>query len=264
MTDSHDPSPACGGGIRGHGSMVAKINNFTVIESIYGRFVVNRHCQFHAESLIKTGHPHIQDELNKILTIIGSLPESCVVVDAGANIGFVSVPIAREILDRGGTVYAFEVQRMLYYALCGTAALNDLENLHAHNWALGSAVGTLKAEKPDYGAPQDFGMFSLVNQNDLRAPEDVAVATVDSLALPRLDFFKIDVEGMEIEVLKGARETIRTWQPWCWIEYWKVDVNDIKAQFSDLDYEFYPMDQLNLLCAPRERLAASPLSVVPE
>jgi len=176
--------------------MVAKVNNFTVIESIYGRFVVNRHCQFHAESLIKTGRPHIQDELNKILTIVGSLPESCVVVDAGANIGFVSVPIAKEILDRGGTVYAFEVQRMLYYALCGTAALNDLENLHVRNWALGSAVGTLKAGKPDYGAPQDFGMFSLVDQNDPCASEEVAVATVDSLRLPRLDFFKIDVEGM--------------------------------------------------------------------
>ena len=40
------------------------VNNFTVIESIYGRFVVNRHCKFQAEALIKTGKPHIQDELN--------------------------------------------------------------------------------------------------------------------------------------------------------------------------------------------------------
>jgi FkbM family methyltransferase len=244
--------------------MIAKVNNFTVIESVYGRFVVNRHCEFQAESLIKTGHPHIQDELNKILTIVGSLPENCVVVDAGANAGLVSLPVAREILDRGGMVYAFEVQRMLYYALCGTAALNDLENLYVHNWALGSAVGTLKAGKPDYGAPQDFGMFSLVNQNDPHASEQVPVTTIDSLALPRLDFLKIDVEGMEIEVLKGARETIRTWKPWCWIEYWKVDVNAITAQFGDLGYNFYTMDQLNLLCAPAERLAASSLNIVSE
>jgi FkbM family methyltransferase len=244
--------------------MVAKIHNFTVIESIYGRFVINRHCEFHAETLIKTGCPHIQAELNKILTIVQSLPENCVVVDAGANAGFVSIPIAMEILGRGGTVYAFEVQRMMYYALCGTTALNDLENLHVHNWALGSTVGMLKAGKPDYGAPQDFGMFSLVDQNDPGASEQVPVTTVDSLALPRLDFFKIDVEGMEIDVLKGARETIRKWKPWCWVEYWKVDVNGIKDQFTDLDYEFFPMDQLNLLCAPRERLSASTLNIVPE
>jgi len=65
-------------------------------------------------------------------------------------------------------------------------------------------------------------------------------------------------------VLKGARETIRAWRPWCWIEYWKVDVNDIKEQFRDLGYEFYPMDQLNLLGVPLERLNGSPLSIVPE
>jgi hypothetical protein len=122
----------------------------------------------------------------------------------------------------------------------------------------------LKAGKPDYGTPQDFGMYSLVNQNDPGASEQVPVTTIDSLALPRLDFFKIDVEGMEIDVLQGARETIRKWQPWCWVEFWKVDVNGIKDQFKDLDYEFYPMDQLNLLCAPRERLSASPLRVIPE
>jgi ribosomal protein RSM22 (predicted rRNA methylase) len=80
--------------------MDAKVHNFTIIESIYGRFVINRHCQFQAESLIKTGHPHIQDELNKILTIVGSLPGNCVVVDAGANAGFVRIPIAKEILGR--------------------------------------------------------------------------------------------------------------------------------------------------------------------
>jgi FkbM family methyltransferase len=173
-------------------------------------------------------------------------------------------PIARDIVDRGGTVYAFEVQRMLYYALCGSIALNDLENLYIHNWALGAAVGTLKAGIPDYGAPQDFGMFSLVNQDDPQASEDVPATTIDSLALPRLDFLKIDVEGMEIDVLKGAHETIRKWKPWCWVEYWTVDVNDIKGQFSDMGYEFYPMDQLNLLCAPRERLSASSLNIVPE
>ena len=72
------------------------------------------------------------------------------------------------------------------------------------------------------------------------------------------------VEGMEIDVLQGARESIRKCKPWCWIEYWKQDVNGIKGHFQHLDYEFFPMDQLNLLCAPRERLKESPLNIVPE
>jgi hypothetical protein len=36
-----------------------RVNNFTVIESEFGRFIVNRHCAHQAESLIKTGRPHI-------------------------------------------------------------------------------------------------------------------------------------------------------------------------------------------------------------
>jgi len=229
------------------------INNFTVIESEYGKFIVNRHCANQAEHLIKTGLPHIQDELNNILALVERLPENCVVVDAGANIGLVAVPVAQELLPRGGVVHAFEVQRMMFYALCGSAALNDLENLFVHHQALGSAIGTLGAGRLDYGQPQDFGLFSLVDQSAAQ-PDQVEVVTVDSLALPRLDFFKIDVEGMEIEVLKGARDSIERYLPLAWIEYWKVGIDDIKAQFAGLEYEFHTIDGLNMLCAPVGKL----------
>ena len=189
------------------------------------------------------------------------MPEKSIVVDAGANAGLVCVPIAQLLRAKGGTVHAFEVQRMMYYALCGTAAINDLENLYVHNKAVGSAPGTLKATKPDYGAKQDFGLFSLVNQNDPNASEEVPVTTIDSLSLPGFDFFKIDVEGMEIDVLKGAQNSIRKYQPWCWVEYWKVDVNEIKKQFEGLDYKFFVMDQLNMLCAPVARINSSQIKI---
>jgi FkbM family methyltransferase len=237
-----------------------RVNNFTVIESEFGRFIVNRHCAFQAESLIKTGRPHIWDEINKILTLVSRLPDNCVVVDAGANIGLVAVPVAQAVLPRGGVVHAFEVQRMMCYALCGSAALNDLENLIVRNQALGATIGTLGAGKPDYGRPQDFGMFSLIDQAGPQL-EQVEVVTVDSLGLPRLDFLKVDVEGMEIEVLKGARGSIERHLPWGWVEYWKVNVDDIKAQFVGLEYKFYIMDNLNMLCAPADKLARLNIAV---
>lgn len=236
------------------------VNNFTVIESVYGKFIVNRHCSFQAEALIKTGFPHIQTELSNILAVISILPEQSVVLDAGANIGLVSVPIAQALTARGGIVHAFEVQRMLFYALCGSAALNDLENLIAHNQGLGAAKRTLPLSRPDYSAPQDFGQFSLLKQGQERL-EQIQIITIDSLALPRLDFLKIDVEGMDVEVLKGARRTLKQYQPWCWIEYWKVDVEEIKAQFAGLNYRFFLMDDLNMLCAPTDKLSASSLNV---
>ena len=241
--------------------MINTVNNFTVIESAYGKLVVNRHCAYQAEALIKTGYPHIESELVKILSIVRLLPDKSVIVDAGANIGLVSVPIAKEVKAKSGVVHAFEVQRMMFYALCGSAALNDLNNLHVHNKALGSSAGHVSAGQPDYGAPQDFGLYSLVDPAVSAFREDVPMTAIDDLRLPRLDFLKIDVEGMELEVLRGARNAIRDFMPWCWVEYWKVDINRIKASFAGANYRFFPIDQLNLLCAPAAHMITSGLRV---
>lgn len=240
---------------------MATVNNFTLIESVYGRFVVNRHCAYQAEALVKTGRPHIEEELKKILAIAATCPAGCVAVDAGANIGLVGVPLAQALRPKGGTVLAFEAQRMLFYALCGTAALNDLDNLRVFNQAVGAAAGRLRVPRLDYGRDQDFGLLSLVNVDPAAAAEEIAVVALDDLALPRLDFLKIDVEGMEVAVLEGAARTIRSHLPWCWVEYWKIGIAPIKAALAGLPYRFFRMDKLNLLCAPVERLAASGLTI---
>jgi FkbM family methyltransferase len=228
------------------------INNFTVVESIYGKFIVNRHCHFQIESLIKTGKPHIQAELNNLLAIAARLPPQSVSVDAGANIGLVAVPLAQAVRGRSGRVYAFEAQRMLFNALCGTTALNDLDNLFPRNQALGASSGVLHCDEPDYGTAQDFGLFSLVDQDPSKTGT-IEMVSIASLDLPRLDLLKIDVEGMEVEVLKGARSVIEKYEPVGWIEYWKTGPEAIKSTFSGLHYRFYLMDQLNMLCMPVSR-----------
>ena len=235
------------------------VNNFTVIESVYGRFVVNRHCKFQAEALIKTGKPHIQGELDILLAIADTLPDRAFVVDAGANIGLVAIPLAGRLKPRGGTVLAFEVQRMIYYALCAGAALNDLDNLFTFHQGLGAHSRIERIAAADYGKAQDFGMYSLLNQPAERN-EAVQVTPLDELGLPRLDFLKIDVEGMEMEVLAGARGLIGGHRPWCWVEYWMVGAETIAGAFAGLGYDCYVMDPLNLLCAPSDRLAASGLA----
>lgn len=203
--------------------------------------------------MIKTGQTHIEPELENILGIAKLLPEGCVVVDAGANVGLVAIPLAQSILPKNGVVHAFEPQRMMAYALCGAVALNDLENVFVHNNALGASSGSISLTTPDYDTPQDFGTFEL-GQSSNKAADEIEMIQIDEMELARLDFLKIDVEGMEIEVLKGARQSIKEWQPWCWIEHWKLSIDDLKEQFDELDYEFYLMDPLNMLCAPKTRL----------
>lgn len=203
--------------------------------------------------MIKTGQTHIEPELENILAIAKLLPDGCVVVDAGANVGLVTIPMAQTILPKNGVVYSFEPQRMMAYALCGAVALNDLENVFVHNGALGVSSGFTSITTPDYSTPQDFGMFEL-NQTSSKAADTIEMLSIDAMKLERLDFLKIDVEGMEVDVLKGAQKCLETWQPWCWVEHWKLSIDDIKQQFDGLDYEFYLMDQLNMLCAPKSRL----------
>ena len=55
-------------------------------------------------------------------------------------------------------------------------------------------------------------------------------------------------------MLQGARNSIERHLPLVWIECWKVGVDEIRAQFAGLEYEFYTMDHLNMLCAPANKL----------
>jgi FkbM family methyltransferase len=208
-----------------------------------------------------TGYPHIQHELGNILAIASTLPEQSVTVDAGANIGLISVPVAQAVLAKGGIVHAFEIQRPLFYALCGTAALNDLRNLYVHRKGLGAAQGLVDLPIIDYGVAQDFGTISLVGRPTGDSKETVAIATIDALDLPRLDLLKIDVEGMEVDVLRGSRHMIETFEPWAWVEYWISGIAAIKEQFAGLDYKFYQMGDLNMVCVPARRMQASNIPI---
>lgn len=237
------------------------MRNFLVLESNYGPFVINRNDRLQAPSLLLSGRPHIQSELDKILGLVARLPPDAIAVDAGANAGLVAVPIAQLLAPKGGRVLAFEVQRMMYYALCGTVALNGLDNLFAYHLGLGDSLREQEITPPDYGVLQDFGTFSLLEGREAAHSDTVSIVTIDSLELPRLDFLKIDVEGMDIEVLKGGARTIKAHRPWCWVEYWKVGAPEIKMSFAAEGYEFFVMDDLNLLCAPRERIAAAGIEI---
>jgi hypothetical protein len=84
----------------------------------------------------------------------------------------------------------------------------------------------------------------------------VDITSIDAMDLPRLDFFKLDVEGYEIPALTGALDTIKQHRPWIWVEYFITGVDPIKQALADLvDYSFYLVDYQNMLVAPRERLA---------
>lgn len=237
------------------------IDNFLVLDSVYGKFIVPRTCLFQAEALVKTGRTHIEDELQNIFAIVGTLPSDAVIVDGGANAGFFTIPVAHITQSRNIRIISFEPQRQLFQALGGSLALNGYRHVYLHNCGLGSIPGIAQLPAIDYSVAQDFGTVQLDSQATIE--EDgwmtdrvVDVTSIDEMSLPRLDFFKLDVEGYEVPALLGAYKTIERQRPWIWVEYFITGAAVIKATLSTLDdYEFFIVDYQNMLCAPREKLA---------
>jgi FkbM family methyltransferase len=135
------------------------------------------------------------------------------ILDVGANLGAFSVPVARHLDRTGGIVHAFEPQRIIFQQLCGNLVLNQLENVYTHNIALGAAPGSVNVRKIDYHKTLNIGAASLVPEIQQVAQvaylntefETMQIASIDSLGLGGgCAFIKIDVEGFESEVIKGA------------------------------------------------------------
>ena len=135
-----------------------------------------------------------------------------VVVEAGANIGAHTVFFAKAVGSQG-MVIAYEPLRFIHQMLCANIVLNELTNIYVRHAALGEALEQIAAPVPDYSQITDFGGFSVGTGNEI-----VLMETIDSLNLQTLRFIKIDVEGMEANVIRGAIQTIQRLRPILYLE----------------------------------------------
>lgn len=142
------------------------------------------------------------------------LRPNMIVVEVGANIGAHTVALA-QFVGPGGMVLAFEPQRIVYQILCANLALNSIPNVDCRREAVGREKGALLVPPLDYGQPNNFGGVGMQGHGH---GEPVPLVTLDSLALARLDLLKVDVEGMEQEVIVGAAATITRCRPLLYVE----------------------------------------------
>lgn len=139
-----------------------------------------------------------------------------VVIEAGANIGSLTVPLAK-MVGSTGRVIAFEPQRVVYNVLCANLALNGLINVDALRCAVGSQNGQVLIPLLGYAGKENFGGVGVVPQP--KGPvESVPLMALDALNLQHLDLLKIDVEGVEADVLQGAAGTLQRLRPALFVE----------------------------------------------
>ena len=176
-----------------------------------------------------------------------------VALDCGANIGAYSLEWGRA-MDGWGRVLAFEPQERIYYALCGNLALNNLFNVQAITAAIGEKRDVIDMPAPDYCLPGQFGGLNLRGQTnigqEITNTSQVQVLPIDGLGLKRVDFIKLDIEGMEVEALRGARGTIERNQPLMLIEWHICGFEPIEAFMADVGYETVKLG-MNVACAPK-------------
>jgi FkbM family methyltransferase len=124
-------------------------------------------------------------------------------LDIGAHTGTYALSLASSCKH----VFAFEPQRLTFYALCGSVVLSNYDNITCIQKGLGSLeqVGnkTLKI------ISNDGGGSSLHATSNILSEETIEMITLDSLNISDIGFIKIDVEENELYVLKGAKETIK-------------------------------------------------------
>ncbi|MEO7319970.1 MAG: FkbM family methyltransferase [Chthoniobacteraceae bacterium] len=138
------------------------------------------------------------------------------VAEAGANIGVYTIQLSR-LVGPEGRVFAFEPDPHLFACLRENLDRAGITNVEPHHCALGSAPGKLSLAWDGLNS----GDTHLSREAQPGAAQ-VDVARLDTvLAGKRVDFFKLDVQGWELEVLRGmtglfdANPALRLF-----IEYW--------------------------------------------
>lgn len=151
--------------------------------------------------MFKVGIPELQ-LVNFAKTL--ARPNS-IFVDGGAHMGVYSILLA----DSFEHVHAFEPQRRTYNQLCGNIFINEKENITAHNLALTTLAKandnvTLSIVSDDGG-----GSTLQRTTEQVKRTEVVRTTTLDHFHLDNVGLIKLDVEGSELDALKGAERTIR-------------------------------------------------------
>lgn len=173
-----------------------------------------------------------------------NLEEGDVFFDVGANMGFYSVMLAKKNVY----VVAFEPYPPVYKILLKNIEMNKLSNLVPFNLALSDYDGSAQ-----FNIKRFCGGNSLTELGDVKTIKHtwVNVIKLDTLLkdsyLNHIDLIKIDTEGSEPEVLRGAVETIDRFTPRLIIETLPVNRVFVEAWLKDHNYVIKGEYSLNIL-----------------
>jgi len=152
------------------------------------------------------------------------LPTDDVLLDIGANIGIMTVPLAKKAIN--GKVYAFEPMPQNLKALKRIIKHYKLHNVTIFETALGNQPGELKMVMPVIDKVKMQGLSHVADENSHEEGEHftVPVQKLDDIPVLQqakaISGIKIDVENFEFEVLTGAKNLLLKHKPLIYCELW--------------------------------------------
>lgn len=154
--------------------------------------------------------------------LLREVKEGMIFVDVGANIGYFTVLGAQKV-GQGGKVFAFEPSSKYFSRLEENIRINGFENVTAKNFALGEEEGTIQLSGHQICGDRDTEIEQRRLDNVLRNVKGAIIS-------------KIDVEGMELSVLRGMEELFE------------------KEMIKGIVFEFNPHHQVKLNHDPESLL----------
>lgn len=197
-----------------------------VISNGKATFYYKDGCAFHAStsrsSVSGTQFSHGEYEAHETRLMREMVQPGWTVVDAGANFGWHAIHLAKRVGPQG-KVFAFEPIPVTFSELAANAALNDCGNLEACSAALGSVEGAVTLFLPGI----DLGAGAASQVLDLGEKIEVPMRRLDDFleenGVDHVDFIKADIEGGELNLLKGAEGLLARNHPRILIEI--VDIH---------------------------------------
>ncbi|MEH2048720.1 FkbM family methyltransferase [Nostoc sp.] len=200
-------------------------------------------------------------EQDNIETIINLISDNSFYLDIGANIGLMAIPILKSI--DSCTIISFEPSPNSASYLKRTLQDSGFKNRwHLIEKAVGSEAGSLEFcfSLKALGA---YDGFRYTNRMPMSGKTTVPVTTIDiewtKQEKPRVSVIKIDVEGAEMEVLKGSIECIEQEKPSILIEWNMKNLQaydcspDELVHFADkYNYRIYSIPNFNLINSPKQ------------
>lgn len=242
----HGPAGALNSGKRsmlyGRGEVVTTPNLVSLddinylVRAKHGWFLANLYDHYLGRALIRYGE-YNEAEHEFLASLLGDGDD---VIEVGSNIGSHTVGLSKAV-GPTGKVIAIEAQPAIFRVLNANLALNGLSNVTTHAIGCSDSRGTMIAPIIDYTVAREHnsGAVSLT-QNGTGAP--IPVFPLDELVedMPHLRLLKIDVEGMEQQVLQGANQLIAKRRPMLYVENDRIEKSNALIEWiMSLDYKLW-------------------------